>query len=254
MTTIIFSKDRAMQLDAFLRSYEAHVDVEPVHVLWRATTIRHHDAYAEVFRRHPQVHTVAQWSFKDDLLGMLPTEGCVVFFVDDQVFIRDWAKSDVCGLSLRLAPHLTRCYPLNAEQPLPKLVNMSGIYTWPWADGQMDWGYPLSLDGHVFDAAWIRSAVMSVDFHSPNALETELQRFLPVFRSRYGICYDETRVVNIPWNRVQTDCENRYAGTASEAAMVMHWDRGMQIKLSAIDGVINESAHQEFPLIMEPRA
>ena len=69
MTSIIFSKDRALQLDAFLRSYRVNVaDAGEVRVLYLATSTRHAEAYAAVFTRHPWATPTPQsLSFKDSI-------------------------------------------------------------------------------------------------------------------------------------------------------------------------------------------
>ena len=110
-----------MQLDAFLRSYRAHV-MPPgaVRVLYRTTGERHAQSYREVFARHPWADPRRQLPFKFAFIDALPRDGCVVFFVDDQVFIRPWAVIERPDLSLRLGLHLTRNYNANdAPQPLP---------------------------------------------------------------------------------------------------------------------------------------
>ena len=87
-------------------------------------------------------------------------------------------------------------------------------------------------------------------------MEAALQVFLPQFIDRSGICHHASKVVNIPWNRVQTDWDNRCASpnaATSVEEMLEYWEQGFQIDLSGIYGVLNESVHQEFPLVLEDR-
>jgi hypothetical protein len=255
MTTIVFSKDRALQLDAFLRSYARHVTPrEPVEVLYRSSSDAHAAAYLEVFDRHPFAFPHPEWEFKSDLLALLPLAGRVIFFVDDQVFTRGWRRREDLGLSLRLGTHLTQNYASNDPvQLLPTLRRVDEeLLTWRWMDGDLAWSYPLSVDGHVFDADVIRTAAGWLAFHSPNTFESALQALLPVFLQGYGLCYDEARVVNVPWTRVQTDWENRYQGHCTDS-LLRAWQEGQQIDLSVIDGVLNDSVHQDFQLTLEAR-
>lgn len=254
MTTIVFSKDRAMQLHAFLRSYRDHVTpVTSIDVLYQATSTRHEQAYAAVFKEMPFAWPVPQSSFRYDVLDLLPPSGNVVFFVDDQIFVRPWSVQERHGLSLRLAPHLSRCYPLNIEQAVPSFEHEDDLLLWRWSDGQHDWGYPLSLDGHVFDLAEVRPWIASLHFDSPNMLEAALQQFTSKFATRRGACYSKSTVVNTPWNRVQTDYENRNAASVTVEEMLAFWEDGKKIDTHALYGVLNESAHQEFPLVLEDR-
>jgi hypothetical protein len=168
MTTIVFSKDRAMQLHAFLRSYENHVRYSStVNVLCRTSNERHVAAYTEVLDSVPCVDFIDQSGpFKAHLLEMLPAVGNVVFFVDDQVFVRDWEGLDPPGVSLRLGLHLTRDYAFGDQpQRVPKVRPLGpDRVTWQWAKGELSWGYPLSLDGHVFDLREIRPLIESLYF------------------------------------------------------------------------------------------
>ncbi len=246
-----------MQLDAFLRSYAKNVvPLVPLHVITQASTDRHAEAYAEAFRRHSWAVELEQGdSFKDDLLALIPSSESVIFFVDDQIFIRPWIVDERPGLSLRLGLNLTRDYAYgDAPQavPLYEVLDDERI-TWRWADGQISWGYPLSVDGHVFDAAEVRKMIEAIEFHSPNTLESGLQGFLPRFLERRGVCYLASKVVNVPWNRVQTDWVNRSAEAMSADDMLKSWGDGWQIAISALQGVENVSVHQEFPLELERR-
>lgn len=255
MTAVVFSKDRALQLDAFLRSYRDHVTpLGAVRVLYLASSPRHAAAYDEVFALHDFVAPHAQEWFKLDLLRLLQVGGNVVFFVDDQVFIRPWGVAERPGLSLRHGPHLTRDYNSHdAPQPLPPYTMDGDLVTWLWADGKLAWGYPLSLDGHVYEAREMRAMIEMLEFRSPNTLESGLQRFVPVFLARRGACYRESKVVNVPWNTVQSDWTNRCANVASADELLAHWEAGKRIGLRGIYGALNESTHQEFPLELEAR-
>lgn len=257
MTLICFSKDRALQLDAFLRSYAEFVTPRvPVDVIWLPTSMRHARAYLDVFARHPWVRQHRQGLFKQDVLEVLPATGTVTFFVDDLVFVRPWEISETPGLSLRLGLHLTRCYTAHRAQSVPRLSIEAGFSAWRWADGDGDWGYPLSLDGHVFDGAELRSMIEAVPFTSPNSLESALQRFVSTFATRTGKCYRQSRIVNVPWNRVQQEYDNRFARDpyAIPDRMLSFWEQGQQIDLRPLAGLVNESCHQECPLTLEPRS
>jgi len=124
--------------------------------------------------------------------------------------------------------------------------------TWRWSEGAIAWGYPLSVDGHMFDLFEMKPLVEGMVFDSPNTFESALQQFLPRFLDRHGTCYFQSRAVNIPWNRVQSDWDNR-CGNVPVDDMLEHWEAGKQIDLSGVYGVLNESVHQEFPLVLEAR-
>lgn len=257
MTVIVFSKDRPLQLDAFLRSYKTHVSPRMhVRILYTASDARYEHAYFEVFARHLGFITAfRQGVFKVDLLEMLPPSGVVVFFVDDQLFIRPWDAIELPGLSLRLAPHLTHCYNYgDALQPLPAFTSINGYLSWSWGCGSYSWNYPLSVDGHLYYLEELRPMIEALDFTSPNTLEAGLQVYVPRFLGRAGFCYPQSRVVNVPWNTVQSNWQNRQSTEGYTAEVLLQrWEVGYQIALSAFEGVENRSEHQEFPLLLEQR-
>jgi hypothetical protein len=255
MTAIVFSKDRALQLDAFLRSFRKHVLGVKLIVIVAVSDVRHRLAYRLVFDRHPWATAVWEAErLKETLLSVIPPSGSVVFFVDDQIFIRSWNGVGCAGVSLRLAPHLTYCYTMNRPQTLPFFEATPGLLRWRWTDGHLDWAYPLSLDGHVFDAAEMATLIGICSFRSPNTLETALQEHCDAYLRGYpyGFCYRESRVINVPWNTVQTDYDNRNEGDSIEA-FLEHWEAGKQIALGVIYGVVNQSVHQALPLVLEAR-
>lgn len=191
-----------------------------------------------------------QGVFRQDVLNLIQDAEHVAFFVDDQIFIRPWRVLEVAGLSLRLGLHLTQNYNSNdAPQPLPPYQMLDdGRVMWRWSEGVMAWGYPVSVDGHLYEMSMLRSLIESVAFHSPNTLETALQQFAHLFI--YGTCYQETKVVNIPWTCVQTDWNNRHVGLHADA-LLSSWEHGSRIDVRALYGVHNTSVHQEFPLLLE---
>jgi hypothetical protein len=251
---IVFSKDRALQLDAFLRSFRTHVSNVKLRVLVKTSSLRHYTAYQDVFKRHPWATQVWQSaSFKDDVLDLLPQDE-VVFFVDDQVFIRTWSGLNTVGLSLRLDPRLTKCYTMNCEQLVPSFEPTPVLLRWRWDAGQFDWAYPLSVDGHVFDAKKIADLLKKATFTSPNTMEASLQALTTDYLLDYpfGFCYREAKVVNVPLNKVQLDFENRHAGGNVEDLLIS-WERGQQLAIESLYDVVSESAHQELPVALEVR-
>src|SRR5262245_22785832 len=71
---IIFSKDRAMQLDATLRSFYARcldADDLSINVLYLATEPRHIRQYQELIKAYPKVDFLSQKDFRKNLLWLL---------------------------------------------------------------------------------------------------------------------------------------------------------------------------------------
>jgi len=263
---VIFSMDRAMQLHALLSTYLEKMNRPvPAHVLYRATTAAHAASYKEMFHLFPNsmirpVQQPDRASFKPALLQIL--EGLeapkVFFLVDDILFVEQVNSEDFLSInprthiaSLRLGSHLTRCYTEDCPQPHPTLEPMESEgevkLRWRWSEGRYDWGYPLSVDGHLFDTEEMRRLSSYLSYSSPNTFESALQLALPFFRNRWGLCYPKSKIVNVPCNKVHHDNQNRH-GELHQDQLLALWNEGKQINYRSIYGVMNQSAHQELSL------
>ena len=263
---IIFSMDRALQLHALLSSYfEQVANPVPVHVLYRVSSRRHQQAYEELvslFSRK-DVRFVCQQSpetFRTQTLEILESlqSEKMFFLVDDDLFINpvdigDFTRGNPYTevWSLRLGGHLTRSYMVGQDQPLPPpilgVVPEEDKLRWCWKDGKLDWGYPISVDGHLFATDEILSMAKVVPFNSPNTLEANLQVFNVVFLPRYGVSYRQSKIINIPCNKVQQDNKNRF-GNIQQDYLLEQWLKGNQIDYRKLYGLRPKSVHEEVSL------
>jgi hypothetical protein len=265
---VVFSMDRALQLHALLGSYfELVRDPAPLHILFRATSPGHRQAFDEVFTlfQDRPITVVEQDDrpFKDQLLGIVGAlaEDRLFFLVDDDLFVEPldlptFLAHDVRQVvpSLRMGVHLDRCYVAQQPQPLPEdLVRDTDHLEWDWRTGVHDWAYPLSLTGHLFDRREMEVMLAHTTYRSPNTLEVALQRFLPVMAARRGWSFQKSRLVNIPCNKVQTDNDNIHGGVHQDD-LLRHWQDGRQLDYRSLYGAVNTSVHQELDLRFIPRS
>ncbi len=270
-TCIIFSMDRALQLHALLGSYFEKVkNSVPIHVLYRTSNAQHQKAYEEVFslfENYPifVLKQTSRGAFKAQLLSLLESvkSDKVFFLTDDDLFIDDMDLLDIAKFeirtkifSLRMGAHLTKSYPVQKEQKLPPFINGvledSDKLCWLWKNGEYDWAYPLSVNGHFFSTQEFLALVKHTVFTSPNTLEAMLQPYAKYFQHRCGICYKRSKILNIPINKVQND-NNNVHGTIHQSYLLEQWDRGMQMNYHALYGLVNESAHQEVTITFVKR-
>ncbi len=264
---IVFSKDRALQLHGLLASMQEQVSPPPTtHVLYDCSSTAHAAAYHELAELFPRIRFLRQrnrTSFRDDLLRLLDelSEERLFFLVDDLLFtepvdLRPLAAldSDRFVPSLRLGCNLTRCYTLQADQPLPPAAKPDpdlddAFFCWRWSKGVHDWGYPLSVDGHIFDRREITILTHHARFTAPNSFEDGLQLFRPLFQGRLGVCYRKSRLLNIPCNKVQVENDN-LAGDIHPDHLLERWQAGFRVDYRRYYGFANISAHQEVPLYL----
>lgn len=278
---VVFSMDRAMQLDALIGSYVDNVaNPASIHILYRATNKAHQTAYSDVFKVYaPSIASIVVQqdceTFREQLLGILDgiKSEKMFFLVDDDLFVEKFDLNDLVQLdtryvipSLRMGTNLTENYTIQQLQPLPPFSRLGGVYEravesdvciseanrdellcWTWQQGVYDWAYPLSVDGHIFLTAEIIALAKHTEFHSPNSFEANLQRHNEFFKHRLGVCYRKSRMVNIPCNKVQTDNANIH-GDIHQDELLAKWEHGLRIYYQSLYGMDNKSAHQEIAL------
>lgn len=257
---IIFSKDRALQLDGLLRSMLHHVTgTYSIHVLYCASNAAHAHAYRELtdgIQNTDRIQWTKESDFKKDLvrtLKSLKTES-VCFLVDDIVFIRPVDLNTLGGttmrdgiVSLRLGSKITFCYTKQKTMRSPKLnpINrQTNLLQFSWKDGNYDWAYPLSVDGHIFPSSEITVAAEFLNYRAPNTFERALQILTPLYQKRPGYCFDSPRMFNMPLNRVQNE-KNNISGDISPEFLLAKWSEGMTIDFMKLSDIQTQSVHEE---------
>lgn len=250
MNVIIFSKDRAAQLDLFLRSMPCRLQY-PI-TIFTYSDEKFKDGYLALSQWRGDIYE--QGNFKNNLLWAVEDmEKYTVFFTDDDIFINPLPElttlpDDVACLSLRLNPQMNYCYTLNRFQNAPKMVQNGNVYKWDWQGADADYGYPMSLDGHIFRTADILPLLKKLDYTNPNELEGQLARH-PINRPKM-MCFDKSVIMNNPINRVQDTVPNRH-GTISAEWLNEQFLQGKRIKLEPFLGYEPNACHVELPIIME---
>jgi hypothetical protein len=257
---IIFSKDRALQLDGLLQSMLHHVTgTYSVHVLYYTSSKAHYSAYQDVTKRAQDAHTI-QWTqetnFHSDLVSTLKaveTES-VCFLVDDIVFIRPVDLDTIpheairTGIvSLRLGRNITFCYTKQKAMKQPSLTSDSssnGLLQFVWDDGNYDWAYPLSVDGHIFPTTEITIAAQQLNYKAPNTFERALQILNPLYSKRPGYCFESPKLVNIPLNRVQDEVNN-ISGDISPEELLEKWNEGMTLDYITLSDNQTKGVHED---------
>ena len=121
MNIVVFSKDRACQLELFLRSISDYFEESSyfgINVLYTFTNTEFEKGYKKLIEMYPDVRFKLEENFKEDLLSLIDFNKVYsVFFVDDIVFKEDFtvrsekfelftSSNDISCLTLRLHPRL----------------------------------------------------------------------------------------------------------------------------------------------------
>jgi hypothetical protein len=252
---VIFSKDRAMQLDACLRSIERLGPYAgPIAVVWKATTPEFGEGYRllDLGRR---VRLIPQSDdFRRDVMGTLdPNSEHTVFHTDDDVFFRRSPAAPIlsdefAAFSFRLGHNTTYCYTLGRAQVVPGQAVDGPVIAWDWTRAKDDFSYPMSLDGHVFQTRLLLRMLRRARFDNPNQLEEELhlRRYLAPHTM---LSFRESCLVSIPANVVSPTHRNRASDDAELSPEVLNarYLVGERIDLERMNFSGITSAHQEVP-------
>ncbi len=286
ISAIVFSKDRALQLDLLLKSIKQNFDlVEDMRVIYTASNERHDQAYNQLKFEHRSWATFTKQESGHKHLFYYIYEACclantkyVCFFTDDNIVYQDTQEKDLADalelfkdpgfscFSLRMGFNICErqvgkdtyhSFPYHVQFLKPD--SNDSIVMWdrttvPFGDY---WSYFLSVDGHIFRKNDIVN--MSQLIHiwtqieklksSPNEFESKLQRFNYEYGPFMG-AFTHSRVVNSPNNRVQNDAENRSGDVHSYTADYCNemFLEGHRVNLESIDFSNIRSPHTELKL------
>ncbi|GEM_PF-727315 len=266
LAAVIFSKDRAMQLDATLRSLHLHcpdATSAKLGVLY-TTSSEQHAAHYEVLKSvHPGVNFVRERDFRDDLLKLLGSAAHVLFAVDDCLFVHNFRMSEVLeqlgrnpaalGFSLRLGRNTNYCYSFDHAQRSPEFQTINNsVLKFRWSGAEYDFGYPLEVSSSVYRTADLLPLLTEQSFRSPNTLEAMLSENAGQFASTHPelLSFSQSAAFCAPLNMVQSECPNRAgeAGENSPDELAQRFANGDRIDLAFTFGFTPGACHQEVPL------
>ena len=256
---VIFSKNRALQLKALLESFFHFVDtplVNSVTVLYKSDP-DYLEGYKKLIGAFTSVNFIEESDFRGQTLSII--EGSfnfLCFLVDDIIFYKKVdspitpKESDVC-FSLRMGENSRYSHPANSWYNSPKFQHEEKHIIWDWTSGEYDFGYPFSLDGHVFRKNDILQTLEHAIFRSPNSLENALvysnplmEKFKPLkMRSFHNSC-----LVGIPVNRVNDEVRNRFGLEffMSESDLQSLFNEGKRIAWEIMDFSTVQGPHKEI--------
>jgi hypothetical protein len=268
---VVFSRDRAAQLDLCLRSIETNASwIDRTTVIFRPTSDAHRDGYELVKTRHRDARFMEERGFQGQVLDALKHGEFVMFVCDDDVFYGRIEKPTptpdvilnldprVVCVSTRLGANTTRCYSLRTDQQVPDDGNPTVMH-WRWRDAHYDFAYPGSLDGHVFRADELTILISAtgwdheIKWSCPNELEDHLHRAVQSSLLPLMACYRQSLLVGVPVNRVNdTHKRNRYGELWPVTPEALN-ERLLRTHdaLSLTSVLRPNSAHCEFPLVWQ---
>ena len=263
--TIIFSKNRALQLDACIRTLLENckdvLQTSDVNVLYMAEKM-HKESYQTLYKGYTDINFVEEVDFKQDLLRLLQDKIGVLFVVDDTIFTDEFSLQDILsdlfdngnsiGFTLRLGGNTNFCYPFNCGQNVPLLSpggNNTGGCKYHWYNEPLDFGYPLEVSSSVYRVNDLLPFLKTGSFNNPNSLEAimlnNVRKF--VVSKPYLYCFEKSVAFANPLNRVQTYNNNRAENIDAEY-LLNQFEEGSRIDVNPFKHFKSNAAHQFVPV------
>ncbi|MFA6066250.1 MAG: hypothetical protein WC707_03640 [Candidatus Babeliaceae bacterium] len=259
---LVYSYNRPLQLYAFLESASHYVkNINYCTVLYRADS-NFAPAYDAVKKEFPQIAFIRQspvnpkGDFKQltmEILNNTPASFCL-FAVDD-IIVKDYVdcadcvrylqKTGAYAFFLRLGLHLNYCYTMRRAQKIPSHKRVdSKVVTWKFNRAVCDWGYPNNVDMTLYRKQDVIKSLSRIAFSAPNNMEGQWAACS--VKNQWGLCYRDSKMVNIPLNVVQEGVPNYHMNLFSVEALLQKFNEGLKINIHALYNIKNRSSHIDY--------
>jgi len=266
ITGLIFSKDRAMQLEALLSSLSLHCrDIQnlDLKVLNITSDSFHERQYHRLMSDYGCVEFIREKDFKKQVLSSIESYEHVLFLVDDAIFVKDFViknvieclknNDDVLGFSQRLGTNTNYCYSRSISQKLPNFIEIGNeALKYDWTSAQGDFGYPLEISSSVYRVNDILPLLEQLYFVNPNTLEGHMAANKHIFVNKKNclMCSSSSIAFCNPVNIVQKVCKNR-AGNIPQYSideLSRMFEQGYRINVEKYSSFVPNACHHEVEL------
>ncbi len=261
---VVFSYNRPMQLYAFLESLTKNVTgFRKIGVIYREDQdfVAGYDSVKNSF---PDVQFFKQSNIRpkedfkplvmETLLGKFGEGASYIAYAVDDIIITDkiniadsiisLKETGAYGVYYRLGRHVDFCYMMDEYQGVPPLLELgNGCLAWQFKQGKGDWAYPNSVDLVLYAKADIRKDIERLKSTYPNDFEGEWARYVDA--NKIGLCYERSKMVNIPMNVVSAH-QNRAANTFSAEELNIMFSEGLKIDIEPFYHIVNHGAHADL--------
>jgi len=269
---VIFSRDRALQLQGTLASFKLHCDEANntrILVLYRATGPHFAEAYRQLkyeLADQLRITWLQEERFKNDLLKGLNRYRSnlkqVLFVVDDCLFVRPFslkqlnhtleADQEAIGFSLRLGRNTSWCYATDRPQAPPHFEERPEGLRFRWWGQEGDFGYPLELSSSLYRWRDLRTMLKWLPYSNPNRLEQGLARLRMAWAKRrpWLWCAGYSLAFCAPINKVQAVLNNRAGDSQPNGAEALNqlFLKGKRVEVDGLTGFTPRACHEELVL------
>lgn len=265
---VIWSKDRACQLDLLLRSIAQYADVFLARtfypqIIYKATTPEYQRGYDICRETHLSCEFIPEKDFMTDTVKAVDTNmHFTAFSTDDMVFYSrcpspngvPLRENEVFSFRLGYNTIIQNCHTGELQPPLFNPGESEYNLEWNPKDYPLftNYAYPLALDLHVFKTSYLLRLLNKIGhFKTSNELESKMQNYvydIDVIRS-----YKQSVAFNIPCNNMSTVTKHGEKFPYSLKYLNDNYLNGERLDLMAISKNNILGCHQEVELLWEKR-
>lgn len=255
INTIIFSKDRACQLNLLLDSIDKYYpNLFNINILYTGSTNRYLNGYERTKSKFPNINWCLEKNMSEDVIALVDQPyPLTMFLTDDSFFFASIYEPETIIYKLSKENGFA-CFSFRIGANTNRNFIYDGssgyiIYQWRnYSDGYLS--YPMSVDGHVFKTNVILEKMLKIERTMPNVIEGQLSRICAPEMPPFMSCYSQSSLVTCPVNRVQDIFTNWYGKTHPQSQEYFNeqYLLGKKIDLSKLSNIQVTSPHQEFNL------
>jgi hypothetical protein len=251
LSVICFSKDRPLQLEAYLQSliWYSGIPASLINVIYVESP---EISYDRLRQRYPEVNWRREVSFYTDLLDIIRTSHDHVLLGCDDVFFTDHFDVNIAlerltndptlfGFSLRLGLNL---------HSLPDVSQRSGVLDWDWTQATNGhWSYPWDVSASVYRRVDVEHYLITTPrATNPNRFESIRAKALET--SRDGVAprlasFIRSKCLTLTVNRVQDEFPNEFDDSRETDIQSLYRAHlsGRQLDWPSFDGTHNKVIH-----------
>lgn len=269
---IFFSKDRAMQLDAAIRSCRAHCeDLSSVKkiVIFKTSSKIHTDQYKQLQCENQDFLFIKEVHATQQILELASSFRFISFQCDDNMYIRNFSFSEATQIlsenesvfahSFRLGRNVKYSYTRNSPELQPIFFNLDQkVLRFDWTKMKhRGFGYPLEVSASVYRCKQILPAISEHLNCAVGNIESHLHKLRNRFLISYPYltCKEWPSVISIPVNRVGV--VNNKAGEKHNYSieyLAKKFSKGFRINTNQYSNYICNVTHVELEFSFEERS
>jgi hypothetical protein len=278
ISAIIFSKDRACQLELLLRSIDKNCPdlFDEIVILWNFSN----QHYIAGYQKLQEIYDLSDKhsflcednqdtcldNFGDETVRLIKgSRDHVCLLTDDTVFYRpfefkgkfvdQFLQEEKSVFSLRLGYNTViqniHAQPKTYQPYLHFRLEEDGLLSWKPRDYNClnNYGYPFSIDGHIYNTEFLSSLVSQFTFNNTNQLESRLFDYRHYVNKMYS--FIESCCVNVPINNMSNFTVAGKFFPLSTKELNTAFLNGKKIRLEDVEKVKIKGCHQEINYSLE---